>query len=185
MKVYSTSVAKQAKTAFFIHGPTVWKSPNVGIVPATFRSESAALTTAPRDPTIEWAFPGLQEGAFATKDSFSWLSTIAANGYKVETIKYLFAFQLLKRQWRNNKDLRKWRTRAKRRILLISNFFKLYFSRRQFLFVSFFPSDSFFPSSALPASSAACTHFFTIPHAHTRTRARSPAHAHKYRISHL
>ena len=47
---YLTSVAKQAKTAF-LHGPTVWKSPIVGIEPATFRSESAALTTAPRDPT--------------------------------------------------------------------------------------------------------------------------------------
>ena len=46
---YLTSVAKQAKTAF-LHGPTVWKSPIVGIEPATFRSESAALTTAPRDP---------------------------------------------------------------------------------------------------------------------------------------
>ena len=45
---YLTSVAKQAKTAF-LHGPTVWKSPIVGIEPATFRSESAALTTAPRD----------------------------------------------------------------------------------------------------------------------------------------
>ena len=44
---YLTSVAKQAKTAF-LHGPTVWKSPIVGIEPATFRSESAALTTAPR-----------------------------------------------------------------------------------------------------------------------------------------
>ena len=42
-------MAKQAKTAF-LHGPTVWKSPIVGIEPATFRSESAALTTAPRDP---------------------------------------------------------------------------------------------------------------------------------------
>ena len=30
----------------------VWKSPIVGIEPATFRSESAALTTAPRDPTL-------------------------------------------------------------------------------------------------------------------------------------
>ena len=47
---YLTSVAKQAKTAF-LHGPTVLKSPIVGIEPATFRSESAALTTAPRDPT--------------------------------------------------------------------------------------------------------------------------------------
>ena len=47
---YLTSVAKQAKTAF-LHGPTVWRSPIVGIEPATFRSESAALTTAPRDPT--------------------------------------------------------------------------------------------------------------------------------------
>ena len=45
-----TSVAKQAKTAF-LHGPTVWRSAIVGIEPATFRSESAALTTAPRDPT--------------------------------------------------------------------------------------------------------------------------------------
>ena len=50
---YLTSVAKQAKTAF-LHGPTVWKSPIVGIEPATFRSESAALTTAPRDPTLIW-----------------------------------------------------------------------------------------------------------------------------------
>ena len=47
---YLTSVAKQSKTAF-LHGPTVWKSPIVGIEPATFRSESAALTTAPQDPT--------------------------------------------------------------------------------------------------------------------------------------
>ena len=47
---YLTSVAKQAKTAF-LHGPTVWKSPIVGIEPATFRSESAAQTTALRDPT--------------------------------------------------------------------------------------------------------------------------------------
>ena len=38
------SVAKQAKIAF-LHGPTVWKSPIAGIEPATFRSESAALTT--------------------------------------------------------------------------------------------------------------------------------------------
>ena len=36
-----------------VYGPTVWKSPIVGIEPATFRSESAALTTAPRDPT-QW-----------------------------------------------------------------------------------------------------------------------------------
>ena len=42
------SEAKQAKAAF-LHGPTVWKSPIVGIEPATFCSESAALTTAPRD----------------------------------------------------------------------------------------------------------------------------------------
>ena len=35
---YLTLVAKQAKTAF-IHGPTVWKSPIVGIEPTTFRSE--------------------------------------------------------------------------------------------------------------------------------------------------
>ena len=41
---------QQAKTAF-LHGPTVWKSPIVGIEPVTFCSESAALTTAPRDPT--------------------------------------------------------------------------------------------------------------------------------------
>ena len=40
---YLTSVAKQAKTAF-LHGPTVCRSPIVGIEPATFRSESAALT---------------------------------------------------------------------------------------------------------------------------------------------
>ena len=36
---YLTSVAKQAKTAF-LHGPTVCKSPIVGIEPATFRSEA-------------------------------------------------------------------------------------------------------------------------------------------------
>ena len=47
---YLTSVAKQANIAF-LQGPTMWKSPIVGIEPATFRSESAALTTAPRDPT--------------------------------------------------------------------------------------------------------------------------------------
>ena len=46
---YLTSVAKQAKTAF-LRWPTVWKSPIVGIEPATFRSESATLTTAPQDP---------------------------------------------------------------------------------------------------------------------------------------
>ena len=45
-------MAKQAKTAF-LQGPTVWKSPINGIKPATFRSESAALTTAPRDPTVQ------------------------------------------------------------------------------------------------------------------------------------
>ena len=44
---YLTLVARQAKTAF-LHGPTVWKSLIVGIKPATFRSESAAPTTAPR-----------------------------------------------------------------------------------------------------------------------------------------
>ena len=41
MVSYLTSVAKQAKTAFLL-GPTVWKSPIVGIEPKTFRSESAA-----------------------------------------------------------------------------------------------------------------------------------------------
>ena len=46
---YLTLVTKQAKTAF-LHGPTVWKSPIVGIELATFRSESAELTTVPRDP---------------------------------------------------------------------------------------------------------------------------------------
>ena len=39
---YLTSAAKQAKTAF-LHGPTVWKSPIVGIEPATFRSKFKAL----------------------------------------------------------------------------------------------------------------------------------------------
>ena len=48
MYLILTPVAKQMKTAFS-HGPTVWKSPIVK--PATFRSESAALTTAPRDHT--------------------------------------------------------------------------------------------------------------------------------------
>ena len=55
---YLTSVAKQAKTAF-LHGPTVWKSLIVGIEPATFRSESAALATAPRDPTLRTELPYL------------------------------------------------------------------------------------------------------------------------------
>ena len=50
---YLTSVAKQAKNAF-LHGPTVCKSPIVGIEPATFRSESAALTTAPRDTDVNF-----------------------------------------------------------------------------------------------------------------------------------
>ena len=63
---------------------------------------------------------------------------------------------------------------------------KLYLSRWQFLFVSFFPSDCFFfLSSALPASSAACTHYLSIPHTHTHARARSCTHAHTFRISHL
>ena len=44
---YLTSVANQAKTVF-LYGSTVWKSPIVGIEPATFCSKSAALTTAPR-----------------------------------------------------------------------------------------------------------------------------------------
>ena len=61
---YLTSVAKQAKTAF-LHGPTVWKSPIVGIEPATFRSESAAQT-APRDPTLVFLAekPGPAEATF-------------------------------------------------------------------------------------------------------------------------
>ena len=41
---YLTAVSKQAKTAFLL-GPMVWKSPIVGIEPATFRSESAARFT--------------------------------------------------------------------------------------------------------------------------------------------
>ena len=48
---YLTTVVKQAKTAF-LHGPAVWKSPIVGIEPATIRSESTALTTVQRDPTL-------------------------------------------------------------------------------------------------------------------------------------
>ena len=48
VKVKVSSVAKQAKTTF-LQGPTVRKSPIDGIEPGTFRSESATLTTAPRD----------------------------------------------------------------------------------------------------------------------------------------
>ena len=46
---YLRSVAKQARLPSY-GGPTVWKSPVVGIEHATFRSQSAVLTTAPRDP---------------------------------------------------------------------------------------------------------------------------------------
>ena len=52
-----TSLAKQAKTTF-LHGPTVWTSLIVGIEPATFRSESTALTTAPQDPTHKLCLHG-------------------------------------------------------------------------------------------------------------------------------
>ena len=38
---YLTSVAKQAKTAF-LHGPTVWKSPIVGIEPMNFSGSSSS-----------------------------------------------------------------------------------------------------------------------------------------------
>ena len=42
---------KTGKCCLFIHGPTVWKvADRQGIEPATFCSESAAITTAPRDP---------------------------------------------------------------------------------------------------------------------------------------
>ena len=50
------SVAKQASTAS-LHGPTVWKLPIVGIEPATFRSESATLTTAPQDLWVNVSRP--------------------------------------------------------------------------------------------------------------------------------
>ena len=56
------SVAKQAKTAF-LQGPTVWKSPIVGIEPATFRSESAALTSAPRDRGTQNPIQGRSKGS--------------------------------------------------------------------------------------------------------------------------
>ena len=61
------------------------------------------------------------------------------------------------------------------------SFSKSLFFYIKFLFVSFFPSDCFFLSSALSASPAASTHFFSTPHAHKRAR----AHRHIFRISYL
>ena len=78
-----TSVAKQAKTAF-LHGPTVWKSPIVGIEPATFRSESAALTTAPRDPTQDLL--GLQRRwcARSNWNDFLLISILKPESFKIQ-----------------------------------------------------------------------------------------------------